>query len=143
MRHCPSGFSDMTQPGEVFAVDCLRLIVPSKQKVDQLNEEHHSADPSTPVCRLDASSRTAFQAFPENTIQVALTRWYDDGMGDQALPFGTVFTIKYRGIQHQSARKLALLYNVKSTIYKSTMSNPENFQNNLQESRRNLGWKRS
>ncbi|XP_054922762.1 uncharacterized protein [Dermacentor andersoni] len=44
---------------------------------------------------------------PENTVDVALHRWNDEGHGDAALPFGTNFRILYRGVSNEHARKLA------------------------------------
>ncbi|XP_070390217.1 uncharacterized protein [Dermacentor albipictus] len=33
----------MTQQGEVYAVDSLRVIMPSQQRIAELNQQHHNA----------------------------------------------------------------------------------------------------
>ncbi|XP_075541134.1 uncharacterized protein LOC142575563 isoform X3 [Dermacentor variabilis] len=42
-RRPPKGFSKMTHPGDIFAVDCLRSIVPTQQIVAQMNEDYKKA----------------------------------------------------------------------------------------------------
>ncbi|XP_054920037.1 uncharacterized protein [Dermacentor andersoni] len=42
-RRPPKGFSKMTHPGDIFAVDCLRSIVPTQEIVAQMNEDYKKA----------------------------------------------------------------------------------------------------
>ncbi|XP_075541121.1 uncharacterized protein LOC142575559 isoform X1 [Dermacentor variabilis] len=105
------GFSKMTHPGDVFAVDCLRSILPSEGIVAEMNEDYkdavqaHRINDANLSLQIDDMGKAAQSfanepktghaaqivntAFPENTIQISVSRWYDDGTGDQALPFGS------------------------------------------------------